>query len=50
MRLFNAYWARQSDGLRATAGYGTDARRFYREIEPHLGRLSIEPDSVLRRR
>jgi hypothetical protein len=50
MRLFNAYWARQRDGLRATAGYGTDARRFYREIEPHLDRLSIAPDAVLRRR
>lgn len=50
MRLFNAYWARQRDGLRATAGYGLDARRFYREIEPHLGPLSIEPDAVLRRR
>lgn len=50
MRLFNDYWARQSEGLRATAGYGLDARRFYREIEPHLGRLSIAPDAVLRRR
>jgi len=49
MRLFNDYWARQAEGLRATAGYGLDARRFYREIEPHLGRLSIAPDAVLRR-
>jgi ribonuclease HII len=50
MRLFNAYWARQREGLRATAGYGLDARRFWREIEPHLDRLSIAPDAVLRRR
>ncbi len=50
MRLFNGYWARQREGLRATAGYGLDARRFFREIEPHLGRLSIAPDAVLRRR
>src|SRR5262245_9346999 len=50
MRLFNAYWARQREGLRATAGYGLDARRFYREIEPHLARLDIAPDAVLRRR
>ena len=49
MRLFNAYWARQREGLRATAGYGLDARRFYREIEPHLERLSIAPETVLRR-
>ena len=50
MRLFNSYWARQRDGIRSTAGYGLDARRFYREIEPHLDRLSIAPDAVLRRR
>ena len=25
MRLFNDYWARQREGLRATAGYGLDA-------------------------
>jgi len=50
MRLFNAYWARQSEGLRATAGYGADARRFFREIEPHLERLRIAPDAVLRKR
>ena len=50
MRLFNAYWARQSEGLRATAGYGLDARRFWRAIEPHLDRLSIARDAVLRRR
>src|SRR5258705_466674 len=50
MRLFNAYWARQREGLRATAGYGADARRFFREIEPHLERLRIAPDAVLRKR
>ena len=50
MRLFNDYWARQREGIRSTAGYGLDARRFYREIEPHLDRLSIAPDAVLRKR
>ena len=50
MRLFNDFWTKQTEGLRATAGYGLDARRFFREIEPHLGRLSLSPDAVLRRR
>ena len=50
MRLFNAYWSRQREGIRATAGYGADAKRFWNEIEPHLDRLSIAPDAVLRRR
>ena len=50
MRLFNEYWIRQLSGLRRTAGYGADARRFYGEIRPHLERLRIEPDAVLRKR
>jgi ribonuclease HII len=50
MRLFNGYWARQREGLRPTAGYGTDARRFFREIEPSLSRLRIPREAVLRLR
>ena len=50
MKLFNDWWARHHDGLRRTAGYGPDARRFFREIEPILTRLNIEPDMVVRRR
>ncbi len=50
MRLFNAWWAAQAGGVRATAGYGRDASRFWREIEPHLDRLRIDPAAVLRTR
>jgi len=48
MTLFNGYWAGQRAGLRPTAGYGTDAGRFFREIEPELRRLSIPTEAVLR--
>lgn len=50
MRIFNGWWASQLDGLRSTAGYGRDAARFWNLIEPHLGRLRIAPESVLRGR
>ena len=50
MALFNDWWAARVQGLKRTAGYGDDARRFYLEIEPLLASLNISPDSVLRLR
>ena len=50
MKLFNGYWTRERRGLRPTAGYGTDAGRFFREIEPELRRLAIPREAVLRLR
>ena len=48
MEGFNAYWTRRVPGLRPTAGYGVDARRFLEELaradalpaEPPLVRLA----------
>jgi len=50
MALFNDWWARHCEGLRRTAGYGPDARRFFREIEPARRRLKLPRESVLRLR
>ena len=50
MKLFNDWWARHHDGLRRTAGYGADGRRFFREIQPYFARLNIAKESVLRLR
>ena len=50
MKLFNDWWARHLDGLQRTAGYGTDARRFYREIDPVRESLRLPRESVLRLR
>lgn len=50
MRLFNDYWATAREGLRRTAGYGADAARFFREIEPEIRRRGIDREAVLRLR
>ena len=49
MRL-NEYWAAFVDGLAPTAGYYTDGRRFYSEIESTLTAMCIDPNQVYRSR
>ena len=44
MGVFNAYWARRVPGLRPTAGYPVDARRFRDAIEPEARRLGLGPE------
>jgi len=46
MQALNSFWCRQIEGLRPTAGYPVDARRFKREITPRQQALGIA-DSVL---
>lgn len=46
MRAFNRYWAEHVCGLRPTAGYPQDARRFKKEIGAAQERLGIS-DSML---
>jgi len=41
MRPFNDFWQRHVEGLRATAGYPTDAGRFYDDIATARRRLKI---------
>ena len=43
MDAFNAFWAAKIPGLRPTAGYPVDARRFRREIEGIANELGLEP-------
>ena len=50
MRAFNAYWQRQVPGLRATAGYSTDARRFRADICGAQERLGIADRDLWRER
>ena len=45
MRSFNAFWQKRLPGLRETAGYPVDARRFRDEIAPLL--TEISPDIPL---
>jgi len=46
MRAFNAFWTAQLPGLRPTAGYPQDAKRFKAEIAAVQSKLRID-DSVL---
>ena len=49
MKAWNKYWCDQVKGLRPTAGYPADAKRFKREIEPLQNQLEI-PDHILWRK
>ena len=48
MRPFNAFWQRELPGLRPTAGYPVDARRFKQQIAPLQRRLGIGDELLWR--
>jgi len=50
MRAFNAYWRRHVPGLKPTAGYPRDAKRFRRDIAHKLGELKIAETVLWRAR
>lgn len=50
MRQFNRFWAGCVPGLRPTAGYPVDARRFYAAIRPVMEQLGLREDHVWRKR
>jgi hypothetical protein len=50
MRPFNAFWQRHVDGLKPTAGYPTDAKRFWDAIRPAQQKLGIDDRLVWRAR
>ena len=48
MERFKAYFTAHLPHVAPTAGYGQDAGRFWRELQPELGRLKLDP-RLLRR-
>lgn len=50
MRGFNAFWAKKIPGLRPTAGYPQDAKRFQSEIATVQSKLNINPITLWRNR
>lgn len=50
MKLFNRYWIGQVEGLAPTAGYYSDGRRFYEQIQPAVQRLGIDLTRIYRLR
>lgn len=49
MRLFNNYW-NEKFGIKSTSGYGKDATRFFRDIEPFFKKLLFKKEEILRSR
>jgi hypothetical protein len=50
MRQFNRFWAAHVPGIRPTAGYPGDAKRFFDEIKPAMAKLGLADDQVWRKR
>lgn len=50
MQAFNDFWLREVPGIRPTAGYPGDARRFHQEIAARQAELGIDDDTLWRRR
>jgi len=50
MRAFNRFWCDQVKGLRPTAGYPQDAKRFKKDIAHRQGQLGIDNDMVWRQK
>jgi hypothetical protein len=50
MRQFNRFWTGHVPGLKPTAGYPGDARRFYDAIRPVMAKLGIGEECVWRKR
>lgn len=48
MHGFNAWWCQQIPQLRPTAGYYGDGTRWLLEVEPHLPRLGIQREHLVR--
>lgn len=48
MRQFNAHWARVVPGVKPTAGYPVDARRFLDDIRPAMAALGLAEAAVWR--
>lgn len=48
MARLNAFFTSQIESLAPTAGYATDGKRFVQQVMPHLGRLGVDPQVLVR--
>lgn len=48
MTRFQAWFSHRLPTIAPTAGYGSDAKRFWIEVEPHLNSMGIERDQLRR--
>lgn len=49
MARFQSWFHRRAPQVKPTAGYASDAKRFWEEIQPHLSEWAIEPERLRRR-
>jgi len=49
MARFKAWFTQRLPDVKPTAGYGSDAKRFWEEVRPHLPALKIDPGALRRR-
>jgi len=50
MLQFNRFWATHVPGIKPTAGYPLDAKRFFAEIKPAMAKLGLTDDQVWRKK
>lgn len=50
MHAFNQYWSGQRTGLKPTAGYYTDAKRWLADAAPVIDHLSVDREILVRER
>ena len=50
MHVFNEYWTHQVSGVRPTAGYYTDAKRWLGEMSEELDRRRVDRRLLVRSR
>jgi hypothetical protein len=50
MLEFNRFWQKHLPGLKPTAGYPNDSKRFWKEIRPVARKLGIAKDALWRRK
>jgi ribonuclease HII len=48
MARFQAWFANAAPDIKPTAGYAADAQRFWRELEPRIAELAIDPSLLVR--
>jgi hypothetical protein len=50
MGEFNRFWLEHVPGLKPTAGYPTDAARFFEAIRPRIAELGLSEATIWRSR
>ncbi len=48
MEAFNQWWCQRVPGLKPTAGYYQDGRRWLKDVQPHLANLGIAQEQLMR--